>query len=176
MQSLFLMWLVIEDHDNLFIMAEFVHFAGIGMLLYKLFSKKSAGGNHATYLYKPQTSIVQGPCTLYVCLCRSLAQNTGADSIVSRCTASMQVHAASHHCASAPSLFCADLSAQACTSALSSMMQNTCQGNACILCSIGWPGSPQHIPIVQCVELLHDTGSNQPQETSCKQHANKNRN
>lgn len=44
MQSLFLMWLVIEDHDNLFIMAEFVHFAGIGMLLYKLFSKKNAGG------------------------------------------------------------------------------------------------------------------------------------
>ena len=44
-QSLFLMWLVIEDHDNLFIMAEFVHFAGIGMLLYKLFSKKNAGGN-----------------------------------------------------------------------------------------------------------------------------------
>ena len=38
------MWLVIEDHDNLFIMAEFVHFAGIGMLLYKLFSKKNAGG------------------------------------------------------------------------------------------------------------------------------------
>lgn len=38
------MWLIIEDHDNLFIMAEFVHFAGIGMLLYKLFSKKNAGG------------------------------------------------------------------------------------------------------------------------------------
>ena len=44
LQALFLMWLVIEDHDNLFIMAELVHFAGIGMLLYKLFSKKNAGG------------------------------------------------------------------------------------------------------------------------------------
>ena len=43
-QALFLMWLVIEDHDNLFILAEFVHFAGIGMLLFKLFSKKNAGG------------------------------------------------------------------------------------------------------------------------------------
>ena len=32
------------SHDNLFIMAEFVHFAGIGMLLFKLFSKKNAGG------------------------------------------------------------------------------------------------------------------------------------
>lgn len=42
--SLLLMWLIIEDHDNLFIMAEFVHFAGIGMLLYKLFSKRNAGG------------------------------------------------------------------------------------------------------------------------------------
>lgn len=44
------MWLVIEDHDNLFIMAELVHFAGIGMLLYKLFSKKNAGGRHASQL------------------------------------------------------------------------------------------------------------------------------
>lgn len=43
------MWLVIEDHDNLFIMAEFVHFAGIGMLLYKLFSKKNAGGESFTH-------------------------------------------------------------------------------------------------------------------------------
>lgn len=43
------MWLVIEDHDNLFIMAEFVHFAGIGMLLYKLFSKKNAGGKLLRY-------------------------------------------------------------------------------------------------------------------------------
>lgn len=42
------MWLVIEDHDNLFIMAETVHFAGIGMLLYKLFSKKNAGGKAAS--------------------------------------------------------------------------------------------------------------------------------
>ena len=57
------MWLVIEDHDNLFIMAEFVHFAGIGMLLYKLFSKKNAGGNHETYLDNLHTPILQGPCT-----------------------------------------------------------------------------------------------------------------
>ena len=43
------MWLIIEDHDNLFIMAEFVHFAGIGMLLYKLFSKRNAGGKNFTW-------------------------------------------------------------------------------------------------------------------------------
>ena len=49
MQALFLMWLVIEDHDNLFIMAEFVHFAGIGMLLFKLFSKKNAGGESVKF-------------------------------------------------------------------------------------------------------------------------------
>ncbi|CAL5224074.1 g6699 [Coccomyxa viridis] len=41
---LFLLWLVIEDHDNLFIMAEVVHFLGIGVLIYKLWTKKNAGG------------------------------------------------------------------------------------------------------------------------------------
>ena len=44
MQLLFLLWLVIEDHDNLFIMAEVVHFLGIGVLIYKLWTKKNAGG------------------------------------------------------------------------------------------------------------------------------------
>ena len=38
------MWLVIEDHDNLFVMAEVVHFLGIGLLAYKLTKKKNAGG------------------------------------------------------------------------------------------------------------------------------------
>ena len=38
------MWLVIEDHDNLFIMAESVHFLGIAILGYKLISKRNAGG------------------------------------------------------------------------------------------------------------------------------------
>lgn len=44
MQLLVLLWLVIEDHDNLFIMAESVHFLGIGLLIYKLMTKKNAGG------------------------------------------------------------------------------------------------------------------------------------
>lgn len=44
MQLLFLLWLVIEDHDNLFIMAEVVHCLGIGVLIYKLWTKKNAGG------------------------------------------------------------------------------------------------------------------------------------
>ena len=39
-----LMWAVVEDHDNLFIMAEIIHFIGIGLLAYKLTSKKNAGG------------------------------------------------------------------------------------------------------------------------------------
>lgn len=42
--SIFLMWLVIEDHDNLFVMSELVHFVGIGILAYKLMKKKNAGG------------------------------------------------------------------------------------------------------------------------------------
>ena len=47
-QLLFLLWLVIEDHDNLFIMAEVVHFLGIGVLIYKLWTKKNAGGETTT--------------------------------------------------------------------------------------------------------------------------------
>ena len=43
-QVLGLMWLVVEDHDNLFIMAEITHFVGIGILAFKLTSKKNAGG------------------------------------------------------------------------------------------------------------------------------------
>jgi hypothetical protein len=45
LQLLVLLWLVIEDHDNLFIMAESVHFLGIGLLIYKLMTKKNAGGS-----------------------------------------------------------------------------------------------------------------------------------
>ena len=49
-QLLFLLWLVIEDHDNLFVMAEVVHFLGIGVLLYKLTTKRNAGGE-LSHLY-----------------------------------------------------------------------------------------------------------------------------
>jgi ER lumen protein retaining receptor len=42
--GLILLWLVIEDHDNLFVMSEFVHFAGIGALLWKLVRQKNSGG------------------------------------------------------------------------------------------------------------------------------------
>ncbi|KAK9814293.1 hypothetical protein WJX72_003536 [[Myrmecia] bisecta] len=41
---LFLLWAVIDDHDNLFVMAEAVHFLGIGLLAYKLLRKKNSGG------------------------------------------------------------------------------------------------------------------------------------
>eukprot|EP00884_Botryococcus_braunii_P004352 jgi/Botrbrau1/13918/Bobra.136_2s0010.1 len=41
---LLLLWLVIEDHDNLFVMAEVVHFLGIALLVYKLVSKRNCGG------------------------------------------------------------------------------------------------------------------------------------
>lgn len=52
-QLLVLLWLVIEDHDNLFIMAESVHFLGIGLLIYKLMTKKSAGGAHPPFAMLP---------------------------------------------------------------------------------------------------------------------------
>jgi ER lumen protein retaining receptor len=39
-----LLWLVVEDHDNLFIMSEVVHFSGLGFLIFKLQSKKNCAG------------------------------------------------------------------------------------------------------------------------------------
>lgn len=44
MQSLVLLYLVIEDHDTLFVMAEVVQFIGIGVLAYKLLRKRNCGG------------------------------------------------------------------------------------------------------------------------------------
>lgn len=41
---LFLLWLCIEDHDFLFVIAECCHFIGIGLLSYKLIKKKTCVG------------------------------------------------------------------------------------------------------------------------------------
>jgi len=41
---LLLLWLVIDDHDNLFVMSETVHFAGIAVLVYKLQTRKNCAG------------------------------------------------------------------------------------------------------------------------------------
>ena len=43
-QLLGVLWLIIEDHDNLFVLAEAVHFAGIAVLAYKLVRKRNCGG------------------------------------------------------------------------------------------------------------------------------------
>ncbi|KAK2077889.1 hypothetical protein QBZ16_003757 [Prototheca wickerhamii] len=42
--ALLLMWLVIEDHDSLFVASEGVHFVGIGVLAYKIIRKRNCGG------------------------------------------------------------------------------------------------------------------------------------
>jgi hypothetical protein len=47
-QLLLILWRTIQDHDTLFVMAECVHFIGIGVLGYKLRSKKSLAGNLLT--------------------------------------------------------------------------------------------------------------------------------
>ena len=39
-----LLWIIVEDHDTLFILSESVHFVGIGVLSYKLLRKKNCGG------------------------------------------------------------------------------------------------------------------------------------
>jgi ER lumen protein retaining receptor len=44
MQLLALLYFVIDDHDNLFVMSECVHFAGIGALAWKLLRRRAAGG------------------------------------------------------------------------------------------------------------------------------------
>jgi hypothetical protein len=38
------LWLTIEDHDTLFVLAELAHFVGIVVLVYKLHRKKSVAG------------------------------------------------------------------------------------------------------------------------------------
>lgn len=42
--ALLFLWFTIENHDNLFVTAELVHFAGIGVLVYKLTKEKSCAG------------------------------------------------------------------------------------------------------------------------------------
>lgn len=42
--SLLLLKLLIRDHDNLFVLAELSHFAGIGFLLFKLLRAESCEG------------------------------------------------------------------------------------------------------------------------------------
>lgn len=39
-----MLWLTIEDHDTLFVLAEAAHFCGIGLLGYKISAKKSVAG------------------------------------------------------------------------------------------------------------------------------------
>ncbi|CAD7697255.1 unnamed protein product [Ostreobium quekettii] len=41
---LFILWIVIEDHDFLFVLAEICHFIGIALLVYKLFNNKTCVG------------------------------------------------------------------------------------------------------------------------------------
>jgi hypothetical protein len=55
-QLLGLLWLVVEDHDNLFVMAEAVHFAGIAVLAYKLVRKRNSGGEFVSFFF----SLFQG--------------------------------------------------------------------------------------------------------------------
>jgi hypothetical protein len=43
-QVLLVLWRTIEDHDTLFVLAEAAHFVGIGLLGWKIYSKKSVAG------------------------------------------------------------------------------------------------------------------------------------
>lgn len=44
LQAILVLWKTIEDHDTLFVLAEVVHFLGIGVLAYKLQTKRSIAG------------------------------------------------------------------------------------------------------------------------------------
>lgn len=48
LQALFLLYLIVEDHDNLFVVAEVAHFTGIAILLYKLIQEETCSG---AYVY-----------------------------------------------------------------------------------------------------------------------------
>lgn len=39
-----LLWLIVDDHDTLFVASEGIHFVGIGALAYKLLKQKNCGG------------------------------------------------------------------------------------------------------------------------------------
>ena len=41
---LLILWRTIEDHDTLFVLAEAAHFVGIGLLGWKIWTKKSVAG------------------------------------------------------------------------------------------------------------------------------------
>ena len=43
-QALLLLWFIVEDHDTLFILSESVHFLGIGVLAFKLLTKRNCSG------------------------------------------------------------------------------------------------------------------------------------
>ena len=45
-QLLVLLALMLHDRDSLFVISEFTHFVGIGLLGYKLYLKKSVVGEH----------------------------------------------------------------------------------------------------------------------------------
>eukprot|EP00877_Chromochloris_zofingiensis_P000685 jgi/Chrzof1/10617/Cz05g05110.t1 len=42
--ALLILWRTITDHDTLFVLAEIAHFVGIGLLAYKIYTKKSVAG------------------------------------------------------------------------------------------------------------------------------------
>lgn len=39
-----MLYLIVEDHDNLFVVAEIAHFTGIAILLYKLAQEETCSG------------------------------------------------------------------------------------------------------------------------------------
>lgn len=49
-QLLLILWRTIQDHDTLFVLAEVAHFVGVGLLGYKVTSKKSVAGERLAAL------------------------------------------------------------------------------------------------------------------------------
>lgn len=48
--SFIFLWLVVHNHDNLFVISEVSHFIGIAFLIYKLFKERTCAGNIWFYL------------------------------------------------------------------------------------------------------------------------------
>jgi hypothetical protein len=57
----------IEDHDTLFVLAEVAHFVGIGLLGFKMYSKRSAAGAQPTALSQQASSMLGCWAVSYLC-------------------------------------------------------------------------------------------------------------
>lgn len=84
-----ILWRTIEDHDTLFVLAETAHFLGIGVLVYKLHTRKSVSGK-CICGHRPESTLQGEWLTLLrPQACLSRAKSSPLYSLQSGCFAGM---------------------------------------------------------------------------------------